>query len=317
MGRKATVWTQEKVLARKRDGHGQGTHSSYKPWLTVRDFSSIGTTTRLFSPRLDRPVTLFSNIEKGAFLWCESLRTFGDYFDQKPVAIEMSMQIADELGITHPYMPNTREPAIVTLDGVMMQTDGRERHIDCKPLAQLKNKRTMEKLALRREYARRVGADYILVTEQTFPRVVVHNLQWIRMVAVRSTGCGLGSTVKDMTAEFHHALCHASGHQPATMLQPFLERFDKTRGLASGSANWALRWLIWSHQARFDLTTSFRSLLASPIDALSVAPADHCGGPTSTSDERASAAAERRLGPAPGTLPQLLSSVGAAPHIHG
>ncbi len=58
MGRKATVWTQEKVLARKRDGHGQGTHSSYKPWLTVRDFSSIGTTTRLFSPKLGRPVTV-------------------------------------------------------------------------------------------------------------------------------------------------------------------------------------------------------------------------------------------------------------------
>ncbi|SEK14925.1 MULTISPECIES: TnsA endonuclease N-terminal domain-containing protein [unclassified Variovorax] len=309
MGRKATVWTQEKVFARKRDGHGQGTHSSYKPWLTVRDFSSIGTTTRLFSPKLGRTVTLFSNIERNAFLWFESLRTFFDYFDQKPVPLEVSMQIADELGINHPYMLKTREPAIVTLDGVLMQSDGRERHIDCKPLAELKNKRTMEKLALRREYARRVGAEYILVTEETIPRVVVHNLQWIRMAAVRGSWSeNLGGSVdEDMTSEFHRALSHASEHEPAERLLQFLERFDRQFGCACGAANWALRRLLWSHQARFDLTTSFRSLLVGPLGTLSLATPDAC----------LSAAAERPPGPASGVLSQRPASASAAPQIHG
>lgn len=273
MARASTEWTNKKILERRRAGYGQGTLEHYKPWLTVRDFSSIGTTYRLYSPKLGRPVVLFSNIERNAFLLVESLQRFGDFWEQYPLDRRQTMDIAKSLGIDHPMFMTSKRPAILTLDGLFTPQDGPPEVIDCKPKKLLDDRRTMEKLAIRREFAKRMGYKFRLFTEESIPRTVIHNLQWIRL-SVQRTGEKTVSELDQhrLTRSFVQALTKAHDTRPEMLLGEFLTINDTTLLAPIGFSQWTLRKLMWGHKVTFDLEVPFRSLLDGPIGRLVLHP---------------------------------------------
>lgn len=276
MARASTEWTNKKILERRRAGHGQGRLENYRPWLTVRDFSSIGTTYRLYSPKLGRPVVLFSNIERNAFLLVESLRRFGDFWEQYPLDRRQTMDIARSLGIDHPMFMTVKRPAILTLDGLFTPQDAPPEVIDCKPKKLLDDRRTMEKLAIRREFAKRMGYKFRLFTEESIPRTVVHNLQWIRL-SVQRTGEKTVSELdqRKLTRSFVEALTETHQMRPEMLLGEFLTINDRVLLAPTGFSQWALRKLMWGHKVTFDLEVPFRSLLDGPIGRLVLHPVLH------------------------------------------
>jgi hypothetical protein len=276
MARASTEWTNKKILERRKAGYGQGRLENYKPWLNVRDFSSIGTTYRLYSPKLGRPVVLFSNIERNAFLLVESLSRFADFWEQYPLDRRQTVDIARSLGVDHPEFMTTRRPAILTLDGLFTPHDGPPEVIDCKPKKLLDDCRTMEKLAIRREYANRMGYVYRLFTEESIPRTVVHNLQWIRL-SVQRKGEKTVSELdqRRLTKSFVEALTETRHMRPKMVLGEFLTNNDSALSAPKGFSQWALRKLMWAHKVAFDLEVPFRGLLDGPINRLVLHPVLH------------------------------------------
>lgn len=273
MGRRVPKWTEQKIAQRIREGYGQGEHADYKPWLTIRDFSSQGTTTRIFSPKLQRAVTVFSNIERNGFFVAEFDKAFDDYWEQAPIPREETLDIADSLGVKHPVYPGTQIPLVMTLDGVLSlrSPNGLKRKvIDCKPESALSNPRTNQKLAINREYARLHGYDYLLYTERSTPQTVVHNIQWIRMSVTRT---GDNTNVRYI-ADIHRTrllrgIAHASTFtSPHKNVRDFLTAFDADWLLPRGAALRMVRELMWTHDIEFNLRIPFQSLLVGPLAAL-------------------------------------------------
>lgn len=273
MGRRVPKWTEAKIAQRIREGYGQGTRANYKPWLTVRDFSSQGTTTRIFSPKLGRAVTLFSNIERNAFFVCEFDELFDDFWEQLPIPRDESLDIAASLGVRHPVYPGTRIPIVMTLDGVFSQrtATGIERiAIDCKPETALLNPRTKQKLAINEEYARRHGYDYLRFSELSVPQSVVHNIQWVRMSATRSGDVQGPLSNADVYRTRLLGALQRSATEPLQRksVRKFLQDFDAEWLLPAGAGLRLLRELMWTHDAEFDFETPYQSVLAGPLSAL-------------------------------------------------
>ncbi len=274
MGRGIPKWTEKKIATRMRAGFGQGELATYKPWQSVRDFSSQGTTTRIFSSKLGRAVTVFSNVERNAFFVAEFNSRFVDYWEQAAMPRDETSDIATALGVAHPVYPQTSIPIVMTLDGILsLRTPyGVERKvIDCKSSSELTNGRTQQKLAINREYARRHGYEYLLYTELSTPQAVAHNLQWIRMSVARSGDRPTQLSAPDIqrTRLLQAIRKVAASKGSRETLREFLGKFDSAWHLPAGAALRMLRELMWTHDVEFDLSTPFQRLLVGPVAALS------------------------------------------------
>ena len=76
MAKRTRNW-DEKIYRRYiQEGRGQGAGFSYKPWLTVRDFPSLGMVSRIKSDTTSRVHHLMSNNETNLFYlldWSDSV----------------------------------------------------------------------------------------------------------------------------------------------------------------------------------------------------------------------------------------------------
>jgi hypothetical protein len=139
-------WSLPKLAKRIREGYGQGVLSAYVPWIGVRDLSSKGTSTRIWSPKLGRKLQFLSNIERDAFLVAEFRADFLDYWEQYPLDRERTQRAARELGYRHSIYFGTTIPVVMTVDGILslQGPSGPTRQaIDCKHSTALST-RTLE-----------------------------------------------------------------------------------------------------------------------------------------------------------------------------
>jgi hypothetical protein len=85
MARRQYRMTVEKFKRYMKQGRGRGEGKSYRPWLTIHDFSSIGNSHRLYSWKLRRIVHLFSDLELALFYILESFLFVLDIHEQFPL----------------------------------------------------------------------------------------------------------------------------------------------------------------------------------------------------------------------------------------
>jgi hypothetical protein len=74
----------ENTIARlKAEGRGSGVGKDYRPWLTVRDVSSLGLSTRAKGWKTDRPHHVLSNLEKDNLFnveWSDAVKDIREQF---------------------------------------------------------------------------------------------------------------------------------------------------------------------------------------------------------------------------------------------
>ena len=175
-----------------REGRGKGRGEEYKPWLTVRDLSSRGESSRMNGWRTGkRAVHLFSKLERGFFYTVEWDRAVVDYREQFPLDLATTRQIADELGIDHPISPKTRRYWPMTTDLLITKrVNGSEVHsarsvkpygdIELNGAAHPKSvKRNWVKFRIEHEYWKRHGVALAWVTEKDFSRVLERNVRMV------------------------------------------------------------------------------------------------------------------------------------------
>lgn len=274
MGRRLPKFDEQTIAKRIKEGYGQGTGRHYKPWLTFRDISSRGVTTRYASRKLERPVTLFSNIERNAFMVAEFLRQFLDYHEQGPMAREITIELCRKLGIRHPLYFGTRIPAVLTYDGLLFRAGQRPVLIDCKHSGGwLGRGRDQEAYALREAYAEQMSYKILRITDESYSRVRIHNLHWMRTSAPAKGHFALdGQQMEYWSTKMFYELVRAIERGDCCPVRTHVKEFANAHGHAPGLGLVWLRRLLLERHLEFDLEVHYSDLLRNPLCLLRPEP---------------------------------------------
>lgn len=175
-------WNEEKYNKRIKEGRGQGTGNSYKPWITVHDFPSNGFISRAPGWKSNRVYHFMSTNELRYFYILEWSDIVTDIREQFPLELEETMKIAEELGIKHPRDNKSDFPIVLTTDFFIVAViDGKETYFarTIKPEKYLENNRTIEKFQIEWVYWQKRGVDWKIVTEKDIPKKFAENIEWI------------------------------------------------------------------------------------------------------------------------------------------
>jgi len=267
-------WSLKKIATRIRHGFGQGTLANYIPWIGIRDLSSKGTSTRMWSPKTGRKMQFLSNIERDTFLIAEFREDFVDYWEQWPLERNATRWAAEKLRYRHPIYVGTTIPIVMTVDGVLTLRKGSgtaSKAVDCKHSSELDNPRTQEKLAIARLACEHTNLPHILVTEAQTPPQVVKNILWVR-ISVRKSG-----EKEPIKGTFDmwpmRMLRHLAHHQEdaafnGLALNAYCKWFETEHRLPGGFGLRCMKLLMWQHLVVFDLNTQKPETM--PLGALQV-----------------------------------------------
>lgn len=238
MARGPQKWNEKTIERLIKEKRGQGTLDSYKPWITVGDFSSKGRSRRAWSPKTEREHHLFSDVEWRLFVLLEWTANVIDIREQFPLDRNATLKIAQELGIPHPYYPGTQTPTVMTVDFLVTRVNDKGQTyfeaFNAKCQQEAENTRSLEKLEIQRSYFEAQNIQHHIVFDTTLPMAKVKNIEWIR-----------DAQLKPCEAEPHPGFyqehitkfvqCIPLAASTTTLLM-FCTQYDRNCGLSSGTA---------------------------------------------------------------------------------
>lgn len=236
MGKRNRDKNYEKRL---KEGRGRGTLESYKPWILIQDCPSEGTCSRILGITTKRQHDLLSNLEKMYFYFLDFSSNVVDIREQYPLLpIEETILIAKELGIEHPKNPKTKALEAMTTDFLITLIDDSGETIEVartiKPKEKLLDKRVLEKFEIERQYFKKRGIDWGIVTEEELDESIVmfiEDLYDYQSLENKESFKDISSEILDDMKLFFINQC--SSYESS--LNDLCYYFDKTFNLSLGS----------------------------------------------------------------------------------
>lgn len=175
MSRKKIIWTDEKVNNFIKQGRGQGEKAQYIPWLSVGEFSSLGRSHRIKDTQSGRIHHFFSDLEKNYYyylIWNEKVIDIREQYPLFPSS--ETEEISLRLNVRHPAykafnIVMITDFLITTVNGLVARS--------IKPMSDLKNQRIQDKLKIEEMYWKKRDIDFIIVTEESFSKIVANNVE--------------------------------------------------------------------------------------------------------------------------------------------
>lgn len=177
--RRITEATMEKLL---KEGRGKGHGKDYKPWLTVRDVPSKGLSTRDKGWTTGRVHHFLSNLELEYFYTLDWNPHVSDIREQYPLPIKETLDIANRLGIKHPFVNQYNENAVMTTDFLIDSLLNGSPILlarSIKTESDLLSKRTLEKIMIEQLYWQEQGIEFKVVTEKQIQKNLAWNVGFI------------------------------------------------------------------------------------------------------------------------------------------
>lgn len=240
-----------------KEGRGQGISSKYKPWIRIQDVPSLGRVTRLKGIKTGRQHEFLSDMERNYFYFLEFADSVIDIREQFPLLpLEDTLLIAEELGIEHPKHPETGEFIIMTTDFLITTKENNKnvemaRTIKCKD--ELLNKRVLEKFEIERNYWKRKGVNWGIVTENEIDKDIANNLSFIHSYNdIRNIDSFVNinsNDLKDLIYEFIKRIFDDS-----KTIRAICSQFDKDIDLDNGSGVSIFKYLICNKIIEIDMT---------------------------------------------------------------
>jgi hypothetical protein len=246
------TYDENTIKQLKAQGRGSGTGSAYHPWLTVRDISSLGLSTRSKGWKTGRQHHVLSNLEQ-CYLFCLDWSVWvTDIREQFPLPLEDTKCIAEQLGVKHPRHPKSKNLVVMTTDFLVTHArDGVEanRARSVKPTRNLASRRTSEKFEIERLYWVEQGVDWGIVTEQELNIPLARNVELIHPFRTYPSYCHL--TPQEL---FDVARLLTNDVQTSTEpLRRCTSACDRTLGLEMGTSLAVAYYLIATRQWRIDM----------------------------------------------------------------
>ena len=251
---------------RFRDKRGTGTGKDYKPWLKRIEISgNKGRSHRPLGMKTGRHHELFSDLEYTFFLLAEWDDNVIDIQEQYPLLpIEQTEMIADELSVKHPSIVAKRkvipkykhssiyyekENIVMTTDFLLTMNDGTIIAKTIKSKADLKKKRTLEKLIIESKYWELRGIMYEVITDEFLLKVFRRNLSLIRGGYIWYKNYG----IDDLTViKIKKELLLKAGKTTANFTQ-ICRQIDKKFCLEKMTSMNVFRLLLWTKDIKTDL----------------------------------------------------------------
>ena len=240
-----------------RQGFGLGELQSYKPWIRVQDVPSNGQSSKIPGIKIDRTHHVLSNHEKDMFFFIEREKAVVEIREQFPLLpLDLTIRLANELGIMHPLTREGRVPQVRTIDFLLtFQVRDTEIYggITVKEASELTNPRTLELMELDRAACHVLGVPLRLVTDRQINKVVAANIDWasepLRGRLKRS------ETELVRQPEFLDAALDVI-HPGTAPLSLLVEAIGRELDIGEDLATDALKILIWEGLLDVDLTKS-------------------------------------------------------------
>jgi hypothetical protein len=183
MSRGIKKWSEEAITRLHREGRGTGRGPNYTPWVFVTDLYSQGRTHELYSHKTGRQHQLLSDGERDAFFLLEWAQDVVDIREQFPLPRDITLELAQQIAVRHPYYPGTHVPAVMTIDFLVTKlVDGREtpEAFSVKVQEDLNKPAVVERLELERVVCHAIGMPYRVLVKERMPQVKLKNIRWIR-----------------------------------------------------------------------------------------------------------------------------------------
>jgi len=248
----------EAAIARKiREKRGLGELSSYKPWLTIRDVSSLGRSHIVLGATTGRAHHLLSDLEELVCLYADYSSLVVDIREQFPLFSRAeTAAIAEEMEIKHLVHSGSNdvltEDFVFTLAGTPPKWVARQ----VKYLSDLQDPKVLQKLEIQKRYFERRGIDWKLITERDLSPPLSRNLKWLRRGAIE--------TFDDVVIDhFKWAIGRA---KPTDTLDRVIRRSGESVDLPSNRASLLFKHLVWRHTIEVDIHVPLE--LSAPISTL-------------------------------------------------
>ncbi|WP_312094593.1 TnsA endonuclease C-terminal domain-containing protein [Niallia sp.] len=177
-------WNEEKLQRYIKEGRGQGEFESYKGFIRVQDFGSVGRSSRLRTWRCNRIVHLLSDIETRFFYLTEfddsilQVKEHVPLYDFEEVVGEqedIDIRKFKDKQSGFPYILTTT--FLITVRGNDGNTYDVARSVKASHV--LERKAVIERFELIRRYFWKKGIDWALLTQKELPIVKAKNIEWI------------------------------------------------------------------------------------------------------------------------------------------
>lgn len=165
------------LLAEGRGNTARG--SEYIPWIKVQDIPSNGIRYRIPWWVTHRAHHLLSTHEANAFRNVALDPTVSDIREQFPLLpIEETLEIAGDIGVTHPRERGTRTPYVMTTD-ILLTRDGIDIPWTVKPASELEKTGVLDLLEVERRYWARRQKQLVVFTNEDMTSALAHNLEYL------------------------------------------------------------------------------------------------------------------------------------------
>ena len=169
--------TEIQIAKRIKERRGQGSGANYKPWLRIHEVPSQGLSHRIYSFKTKRTHHLLSNLELGVFLTLDWMDHVQDIREQYPLLRDETIEIASTNGIKHPNIRGINQ--VMTSDFLIDSSSHKQFVIQVKPLSELSDPRTIEKLEIERRYWVSKDIPWYIITEKELNPTVLDNIKWL------------------------------------------------------------------------------------------------------------------------------------------
>ncbi|MGJ9381849.1 TnsA endonuclease N-terminal domain-containing protein [Salipaludibacillus sp. CF4.18] len=175
--------TVSKIEKIKKQGRGQGFGEDYKPWLTIRNVKSRGFKNRINGWKTNRTHHLFSNLELSFLFWLESMPNVLDIRERYPLLpVEETIQIADELGVKHPFDRKKQEHIVMCTDFLVEHEFQNETFFKAYSVMTdngLSGTSVLRKTMVERMFWQNQGIAFSVITESDIPKKLANNIDWL------------------------------------------------------------------------------------------------------------------------------------------
>jgi len=168
-----------------KQGYGLGEKEDYRPWLTVNEAASRGTSAILRGWKIKREHHCLSQQEKYFFFLAEFSPNVVDIREQFPLLpLDLAMQLAHILQIKYPEIPGKKIPNVQSTDFLLTLQNPHDENrsflaVSVKPAEDLSRPRVLEKLELERVWWQMLGVPFqLFVCTEALQRQAL-DIEWL------------------------------------------------------------------------------------------------------------------------------------------
>ncbi|MFT4413351.1 TnsA endonuclease C-terminal domain-containing protein [Fredinandcohnia humi] len=247
-------WDAEKLQRYIKEGRGQGEFESYKPFIRIHDFGSLGRSSRIRTWKCNRVVHLLSDIESRFFYLTEyndsilQVKEHMPLYDFEEVVGEqedIDIRKFKDKQSGFPYILTTT--FLITVKGKDGNTFDVARSV--KASHELEKKAVIERFELIRRYFEKREVNWGLVTQKEIPLVKAKNIEWIHPARFLE---GTTDFSKDDISYLTQILME-SFYKNTKAIREITSSFDVQLNLEAGSGLLLFKHLLATKQIKIDM----------------------------------------------------------------